>query len=106
MLVTMTHDLFVVVCSRVRLLITVPPAHFIIAELPPLAPLPSAVDCYDKTITLCGLSKSWGLPGLRVGWIASQAQQVLQQVLALKDYTTICSSAPSEVRHPGGAQLP
>eukprot|EP00878_Enallax_costatus_P039623 GHUV01045483.1.p1 GENE.GHUV01045483.1~~GHUV01045483.1.p1 ORF type:complete len:278 (+),score=70.51 GHUV01045483.1:92-925(+) len=66
-------------------------------ELPPGKPLPSAVDCYNKAVSLCGLSKSWGLPGLRVGWVACRDQQLMQQVLMLKDYTTICSSAPSEV---------
>ncbi|KAF6250599.1 aminotransferase, classes I and II [Scenedesmus sp. NREL 46B-D3] len=66
-------------------------------ELPPSGPLPSAVDCYERAVSLCGLSKSWGLPGLRLGWIACQDQQLLHNVLALKDYTTICSPGPSEV---------
>jgi DNA-binding transcriptional MocR family regulator len=55
------------------------------------------VTLYDKAITLCGLSKSWCLPGLRIGWVASQDAALLERVAALKDYTTICSSAPSEV---------
>ncbi|KIZ07359.1 aminotransferase, classes I and II [Monoraphidium neglectum] len=59
--------------------------------------LPPAVTLYDKAITLCGLSKSWCLPGLRIGWVASQDAALLERVAALKDYTTICSSAPSEV---------
>jgi len=66
-------------------------------ELPPNTPLPSAVERYDRGITLCGLSKSWALPGLRIGWVACQDQQLLQRVCALKDYTTICSSGPSEI---------
>lgn len=43
--------------------------------------LPSGVDLYDKCITLCGLSKSWGLPGLRLGWVACKDQELLQQVI-------------------------
>lgn len=35
--------------------------------------------------------------GVRIGWVAMQDQELLQKVLQLKDYTTICSSAPSEV---------
>lgn len=66
-------------------------------ELPPSAPLPAAADVYERGVSLCGLSKSWGLPGLRLGWLACQDAQLLQQVLALKDYTTICSPATSEV---------
>lgn len=54
---------------------------------------------YDegKGIVLCGLSKSWGLPGLRIGWLASHDKGLLERVCELKDYTTICCSAPSEV---------
>lgn len=58
---------------------------------------PSAADRYAKAISLCGLSKSWGLPGLRLGWLACQDAELIQQVLMLKDYTTICSPATSEV---------
>lgn len=59
--------------------------------------LPAACDCYARAITLSGLSKSYGLPGLRIGWLATQDSEVLQRVSRLKDYTTICSSAPSEI---------
>lgn len=66
----------------------------------PEAPLPSAADLYDKAVALWGLSKSWGLPGLRLGWLASKDAELLQAVLANKDFTTICQPGPSEV---GGA---
>ena len=59
--------------------------------------LPAACDCSSRAITLSGLSKSFGLPGLRIGWLATQDSSVLQRVSRLKDYTTICSSAPSEI---------
>ncbi|KAF8060622.1 vioD [Scenedesmus sp. PABB004] len=65
-------------------------------EAPPAAPLPSGVE-YERGIVLGGLSKAWGLPGLRLGWLVSQDAAVLQDVLTYKDYTTICSPAPSEV---------
>jgi aspartate/methionine/tyrosine aminotransferase len=41
-------------------------------------------------------SKTYGLPGLRIGWVATQNPQVYQKMAALKDYTSICNSAPSE----------
>lgn len=50
------------------------------AERQEASRLLSAVDAYDKAVVLCGLSKSWGLPGLRLGWVASKDQQLLQQV--------------------------
>ncbi len=59
--------------------------------------LPSACDLYEQAFALSGLSKAYGLPGLRVGWLASQESQILEKVQELKDYTTICGSAPSEI---------
>ena len=66
-------------------------------EIDPRDRLPAACDCYSRAITLSGLSKSFGLPGLRIGWLATQDREVLHRVSRLKDYTTICSSAPSEI---------
>jgi len=54
-------------------------------------------DLYENAVSLSGLSKSYGLPGLRIGWLASQNSSFLQSAAVLKDYTTICSSAPSEL---------
>jgi aspartate/methionine/tyrosine aminotransferase len=42
------------------------------------------------------MSKTYGLPGLRLGWLASKDHAILQRCLEFKYYTTICSSAPSE----------
>ncbi|MGM0421259.1 MAG: aminotransferase class I/II-fold pyridoxal phosphate-dependent enzyme [Bacillota bacterium] len=59
--------------------------------------LTSPGEIYEKGISLSGLSKSFGLPGLRIGWIISKEADFLNEVLKFKDYTTICSSAPSEI---------
>ena len=48
--------------------------------------LNSTVDCYDKAITLCGVSKSFSVPGLRIGWIASHDKGVMKRLAELKDY--------------------
>jgi aspartate/methionine/tyrosine aminotransferase len=58
--------------------------------------LPAACDRYPRAISLWGMSKTFGLAGLRIGWLATQDRQLMQSLLRLKDYTTICSSAPSE----------
>lgn len=58
--------------------------------------LPSASDRYQRAVSLWGMSKTFGLAGLRIGWLATQDQQLVQSLLRLKDYTTICNSAPSE----------
>lgn len=66
-------------------------------ELNGVAPLASAVELYDKAVVLCGVSKALSLPGLRIGWLLSQSKSFLDRVSELKDFTTICSSAPSEI---------
>jgi len=58
--------------------------------------LPAMCDVYEKGVSLSGLSKSFGLPGLRVGWLAMRDGALLARCVGVKDYTTICHSAPSE----------
>jgi aspartate/methionine/tyrosine aminotransferase len=65
-------------------------------EYDPAARLPSGCDLYERGITLAGLSKTYGLPGLRAGWLALQDTALRDRILGWKDYTTICASAPSE----------
>lgn len=62
-----------------------------VEELPPICNL------YEKGISLWGTSKSFGLAGLRTGWLVSQNQAFLNKVIAFKDYLSICNSAPSEI---------
>jgi len=57
----------------------------------------SACDMYDNAVSLFGMSKSFALAGLRIGWLATKNIDLLQQCALYKDYTTICSSAPSEI---------
>ena len=61
------------------------------------APLPSAVDLYDKAIALGGLSKAFSAPGLRSGWLVSRDQDVIERCAEQKDYTTICGNGPGEL---------
>jgi len=65
-------------------------------EHDPVIRLPAACDVYDRAISLGSVSKTYGLPGLRLGWLASRDAALLQKIISLKHYTTICSSAPSE----------
>ena len=58
--------------------------------------LPAACDLGAHTVSLGVMSKTYGLAGLRIGWIATQNAEVYGRMAALKDYTTICNSAPSE----------
>lgn len=65
-------------------------------EYDPGGRLPSASERYERAVSLWGMSKSFGLAGLRIGWLVTQEQALLQALLRMKDYTTICSSAPGE----------
>ncbi len=65
-------------------------------EHDPADRLPAACDLYERAVSLGSISKSYGLPGLRLGWIASHDSALRDAVIMVKDYTTICSSAPSE----------
>ena len=59
--------------------------------------LPSACDIYENAISLFGLSKSFALPGLRIGWLSSKNNRLMQKISEFKDYTTICNNAPGEI---------
>jgi aspartate/methionine/tyrosine aminotransferase len=59
--------------------------------------LPAACDVYERAVSLSGLSKSLGLPGLRIGWLATHDRPAISSFTKIKDYTTICNSAPSEI---------
>lgn len=59
--------------------------------------LESACDLYENAISLFGMSKTFGLAGLRVGWLTTQNEKSFKKLVTFKDYTTICGSAPSEV---------
>ena len=65
-------------------------------EYDPGAALPSACDAYEHAVSLGVMSKSFGLAGLRIGWIATRNRAVYGGMAKFKDYTTICNSAPSE----------
>jgi aspartate/methionine/tyrosine aminotransferase len=66
-------------------------------EYDPTQRLPSACEVYEKAVSLFGMSKTFGLAGLRIGWLVTQDKVLFAKMAAFKDYTTICSSAPSEI---------
>lgn len=59
--------------------------------------LPAIADAYEKGVSLNVMTKSFGLAGLRIGWLASKDREFLQKVNSYKMYTSICNSAPSEI---------
>ncbi|HKV42765.1 MAG TPA: capreomycidine synthase [Blastocatellia bacterium] len=51
-------------------------------------PLPDPASIYEKVISLGTLSKSFGLPGLRVGWCIAPPE-VLEKCIEFRDYITL-----------------
>ncbi len=66
-------------------------------EFDPADRLPAAADALETGVSIGVMSKSFALAGLRIGWVATRDRALLARLAAFKDYTTICSSAPSEV---------
>ncbi len=65
-------------------------------ERDPEIRLPQVADVYERGLSLNVMSKAYGLPGLRIGWIMSQDTGLLQKMERYKHYLSICNSAPSE----------
>ncbi|MFT3895616.1 MAG: aminotransferase class I/II-fold pyridoxal phosphate-dependent enzyme [Anaerolineales bacterium] len=66
------------------------------SEYDPSMRLPAGCDYGEHAVSLGVTSKTYGLAGLRIGWIATKNRKVYEKMASLKDYTTICNSAPSE----------
>jgi aspartate/methionine/tyrosine aminotransferase len=60
------------------------------------AAIASAAELYEKSIVLGGLSKTYGLPGLRAGWLVVRDAEIRAELINWKHYTTICPAAPTE----------
>jgi aspartate/methionine/tyrosine aminotransferase len=66
------------------------------SEYDPAARLRAGCDFGEHAVSLGVTSKTYGLAGLRIGWIATKNKKIYDKMASLKDYTTICNSAPSE----------
>lgn len=58
--------------------------------------MPWVADLLPSGISLGVMSKSYGLAGLRIGWVACQDDKMIDAMRRYKHYTSICCSAPSE----------
>jgi aspartate/methionine/tyrosine aminotransferase len=66
-------------------------------ERRPEMTLPAVADIYERGISLGVMSKSYGLPGIRVGWVACKDKEALRRMERMKHYGSICGAAPSEL---------
>jgi aspartate/methionine/tyrosine aminotransferase len=58
-------------------------------------PAPLAATLSPKAISITSMSKAYGIPGIRIGWVAAQ-EQVIDAVCAVREQITICNSALGE----------
>jgi aspartate/methionine/tyrosine aminotransferase len=65
-------------------------------ETEPVRRATQIADAYEKGLSLNVMSKAYGLPGLRIGWIACRDKALLGRLERFKHYLSICNSAPSE----------
>jgi aspartate/methionine/tyrosine aminotransferase len=59
-------------------------------------PSPLAAALSPSAISVCSLSKAYGLPGIRVGWIACRDAELRQRFLAAKEQICLTSSILDE----------
>jgi aspartate/methionine/tyrosine aminotransferase len=59
--------------------------------------IPAVCDLYERGVSLGSLAKVYGLAGLRIGWVATKDRALYEAMATIKDYLTICNSAPSEL---------
>jgi len=65
-------------------------------ERRPELQLPQVAEVYERGLSLNVMSKAYGLPGLRVGWIACRDRALLSRMERMKHYLSICNASPSE----------
>ena len=58
--------------------------------------LPGAASLSSRVIAISSMSKSYGLPGIRIGWLATTSQEVLDSVLAIREQVSIANGAINE----------
>ena len=65
-------------------------------ELEPSRRVSQAADASSSALSMNVMSKAYGMPGLRIGWLASRNHDALAKLERCKHYTTICNAGPSE----------
>jgi aspartate/methionine/tyrosine aminotransferase len=67
------------------------------SEYNPESRLPGICEVLENGFSIGGLSKAFGLSGLRIGWLATRNEEVLNKCKSLRDYLSISSSTVSEL---------
>ncbi len=65
-------------------------------ELDSARALPQAADLSDQAVSLNSMSKAYGLPGLRIAWVACRDRSLLERLERRRHYTSLCNPVPSQ----------
>lgn len=58
---------------------------------------PTMFDYYEKVLVTNSLSKAYGLPGLRLGWVVTSMKPHATDLWSYSDYTSICPTKLSDM---------
>ena len=59
-------------------------------------PLPAVASLSPRAISVCSMSKAFGLPGIRIGWAVTRDAELAEKLLAAKEQIVICGSGLDE----------
>jgi aspartate/methionine/tyrosine aminotransferase len=59
-------------------------------------PLPPAASLSPRVLGVSSMSKTYGLPGLRIGWLTCRDEQLMETFLAAKEQIFICGAVLEE----------
>ena len=59
-------------------------------------PLPAAATLSDRVVAVSSMSKTYGLPGLRIGWLTCRDEQLMETFLAAKEQIFITGAVLDE----------
>jgi aspartate/methionine/tyrosine aminotransferase len=90
------YDALVALCRRHGLWLFSDEVYRL-TERGPARSLTQAVDAYERGVSLNVVSRAYGLPGLRVGWVACRDAPLRRRMANVKHFLSTCSAGPSEV---------
>ncbi|MCA9065742.1 MAG: pyridoxal phosphate-dependent aminotransferase [Planctomycetaceae bacterium] len=71
--------------------------QFRLLELHTTPRLPAACDLYERAVSVTGVSKTFGLGGLRIGWLATRCREILERAKQYRYYTTEMTNTPCQM---------
>ncbi len=71
--------------------------QFRLLELPSTPRISAACDLYEKAVSVTSVSKTYGMGGLRIGWLATRDRDVIGRAREYRYYTTEMTNTPCQL---------